>query len=31
MFVFPSLKCFTHLLTLLAPMQTPPYTPRSRS
>jgi hypothetical protein len=29
--VFPSLKCFTHLLTLLAPVQTSPYTPRSRS
>jgi hypothetical protein len=27
----PSLKCFTHLLTLLAPMQTSPYTPLSRS
>jgi hypothetical protein len=25
MSVFPSLKCFTHLLTLLAPMQTSPY------
>jgi hypothetical protein len=26
MSVFPSLKCFTHLLSLLAPMQTSPYT-----
>jgi hypothetical protein len=25
MSVFPSLKCFTHRLTLLAPMQTSPY------
>jgi hypothetical protein len=31
MSVFPSLKCFTHLLTLLTPMQTSPHTPRSRS
>jgi hypothetical protein len=31
MSVFPSLKCFTHLLTLLVPMQTSAYTPRSRS
>jgi hypothetical protein len=31
MSVFPSLKCSTHLLTLLAPMQASPYTPRSRS
>jgi hypothetical protein len=30
MSVFPSLKCFTHLLTLLVPMQASPYTARSR-
>jgi hypothetical protein len=28
MSVFPSLKCFTHLLTLLEPMQASPYTPQ---
>jgi hypothetical protein len=31
MSVFPSVKYFTHLLTLLTPMQASPYTPRSRS
>jgi len=29
--VFPSLKCSTHLLILLAPMQASPYTPQSHS
>jgi hypothetical protein len=31
MSVFPPIKCFIHLLTLLVPMQESPYTPRSRS
>jgi hypothetical protein len=28
--MFPSLKCLTHVLKLLAPMQAPVYTPQSR-